>query len=243
MKLLKLLSIILITCFVSSCNEDVNTAVLSTSNLDANWWKSRHENVLAEIKESSPQLIMIGNSITHGLDDENNIEFWDKYLNAYNTVNMGFGGDRTENVIWRLENGEIDGINPKVATLMIGTNNTDGNNFEEVTQPEELAEGIWKICTIINEKLPDTEIALLAIFPYGYKPEVYRNKLIQKTNDIIRTYPEKNSKIHFYDVNHVLEHEDGSLIHELMPDYLHPNTEGYRLIFDELAPEIEKLMK
>jgi beta-glucosidase len=72
---------------------------------------------------------------------------------------------------------------------------------------------------------------------------VYRNKLIQETNAIIQNFPDKHEKIHFYDVNDVLENEDGSLNHELIPDYLHPNTEGHRLIFNVLFPEIEKLMK
>ncbi len=240
---MKLVSLITIVLLAAACNNTVNTAALSTSNMDVNWWKNRHEKVLKNNIEFNPQLILIGNSITHALDDEGNKEFWDNYLKAYNTVNMGFGGDRTENVIWRLENGELDDINPKLATLMIGTNNTDGNNFEEVTNPEDLAEGIWKICSIIHEKLPDTEIALLAIFPFGHKPEVYRNTLIQKTNAIIKNFPDKNEKIHYFDVGHVLENEDGSLSYDLMPDYLHPNTEGYRLIFDALAPEIEKLMR
>ncbi len=94
---------------------------------------------------------------------------WEQYLNDLDAVNMGISGDRTENVIWRLQNGAIDGINPKVATLLIGTNNTDGNHYLEISTAEELAEGIWKICEIIREKLPDTEIVLLGILPYGYK--------------------------------------------------------------------------
>lgn len=243
MKLKEWIIIPLITLILISCNGRISSAVLSTDKLDTSWWKNRHDNVLIQIQERDPQLILIGNSITHALDDSANIEFWDKHLNQYNTVNLGFGGDRTENVIWRLENGEIDNISPKVATLLIGTNNLDGNHYSEISDPKDLAKGIWKICSIINDKLPDTEIALLAILPYGSKTENYHNRLIKETNAIIKRFPDKNKKIHYYDIGHVLEREDSRLRYDLMPDFLHPNTEGYRLIFDALAPEIEKLMK
>jgi beta-glucosidase len=239
---MKTINLFFAIVLLTGCTGTTNTAVIPTDKIDVKWWKERHEEVMQQIREKDPQLILIGNSITHALDDESNIEFWEKYLDQYNTVNMGFGGDRTENVIWRLENGEIDGINPKVATLLIGTNNLDGNHYSEITDPEDLAEGIWKICKIISEKLPETEIALLAILPYGSKPEVYHNRLINETNDIIKHFPNKNSRIHYFDVGHVLLNDEGRVRRDLMPDYLHPNTEGYRLIFDALTPEIEKLM-
>ncbi len=106
-------------------------------------------------------------------------------MNKYNTLNIGFSGDRTENVIWRLQHGELEKINPKIALLLIGTNNTDGNHFPTINNSYELEEAIWKICEIIKEKLPNTEILLLGILPYGNNIPNFRNTLNQKTNKLI----------------------------------------------------------
>ena len=110
--------------------------------------------MVIENNKANPGLILIGNSILHSLDDKNGIQVSEKYLDKYSVVNMGFSGDRTENVIWRLQNGEIDGIDPRLALVLIGTNNTDGNHYLNITQPKELAEGIWEICLVIREKIP-----------------------------------------------------------------------------------------
>lgn len=227
--------------FLSGCApHKENPAAIGTDKLDNNWWKERHERVLSQLKKD-PKLILIGNSITHMLDDSTCIPIWEKYLNQYRAVNMGFSGDRTENVIWRLQNGEIDGIHPKLANLMIGTNNVDGNNYTEITQPKELAEGIWKICQIILEKLPETEILLIGILPYGKQPN-YRNNLITETNKIISKFPEKEPKIHYRDLGYLFLNGKGGVKRELMPDVLHPNAEGQMLIFDALSNELKELI-
>ena len=116
----------------------------------------RHQSILSRL-EKNPDLILIGNSIFDSLDNEGRKEVWEKYLDQYRTVNMGISGDRTENVIWRLQKGSLKDINPKVAVILIGTNNTDGNHYLNISTPEELAGGIWKICEIVEEKLPVLE--------------------------------------------------------------------------------------
>lgn len=219
-----------------------NSAVIPTHHLDKKGWRERHEQILEKVKSSDPKLIMIGNSITHNLDSSDRKIFWDQYLNALNAVNLGISGDRTENVIWRLQNGEIDGINPKVATLLIGTNNTDGNNYLAISTPEELAEGIWKICSILREKLPETEIILMGILPYGYKPN-HRDEINKATNRIISGFPGIDSKIHYYDLGYLFLKEDGTVNNKLMPDYLHPNVEGDKLVFEVLVPVVSRLLE
>ena len=154
---------------------------------------------------------------------------------------MGISGDRTENVIWRLQNGSLENINPKVAVILIGTNNTDGNHYLNVSSPEELADGIWRICEIVEEKLPDTKILLLGILPYGYKPS-YRNNLNKATNSLISKFPRRNPNIHYTDIGHIFLKSQGKVRQELMPDYLHPNPEGHLLMFETLEGRIERLM-
>ena len=154
-----------------------------------------------------------------------------------NTGRWGYSGDRTENVIWRLQNGELDGIHPRLATLLIGTNNTDGNHYTEITQPVDLAGAIWEICAIIREKLPETDIILLGILPYGYN-ENLRNNINMSTNKIISAFPDKDPKIHYRDLGYLFVDEKGKVNKELMPDFLHPNAEGHRLMFEALKKDM-----
>ena len=216
-----------------------NPASIPTDKLANNWWKERHELVL-EKNKLNPELILIGNSILHTLDDTSRIIVWEKYLDQYNAVNMGFSGDRTENVIWRLQNGEINGINPKLAILLIGTNNTDGNHYLNITQPKELAEATCEICKIIRQKLPDTQILLLGIFPYGYKPN-HRDNINKATNEIISGFPTKDNHIYYRDISPVFLDADKKVKKSLMPDYLHPNAEGHMLMFEALENDIINL--
>lgn len=207
---------------------------------EGEWWMERHQGILNKLVKD-PELILIGNSIIHSLDNENRQEVWEKFLDRYRAVNMGFSGDRTENVIWRLENGSLENINPKLALILIGTNNTDGNHYLNISTPEELAGGIWKICEIVVEKLPDTKILIMGILPYGYKPN-HRDNINKATNNLISKFPEKHTNINYIDIGQVYLDADGKVRQELMPDYLHPNPEGHLLMFEALEENIEKLM-
>jgi beta-glucosidase len=207
-----------------------------------NWWMNRHRKVLETIKTKKTELILIGNSILNLLDDSSRAEVWDVYLNKYNTVNMGFSGDRTENVLWRLQNGEIDGINPKVALVLIGTNNTDGNHYLSITPPEELSEAIWAICRVIRKKLPETKILLLGIFPYGRYPN-YRNHIITKTNSYLEKFPERDDMIRYKYIGNIFLDENGKIDKSLLYDYLHPSPKGHMLMFKALENDIDELMK
>ncbi|WP_273277757.1 GDSL-type esterase/lipase family protein [Maribacter polysiphoniae] len=204
------------------------------------WWINQHQTILNRLNPNS-EMILVGNSIFHTLDNEDREGVWQKHLDTYNTINMGISGDRTENVIWRLENGSLENINPKVAVVLIGTNNTDGNHYLTISTPEELAGGIRKICTIIHKKLPNTKILLMGILPYGNKPN-HRDNINKATNNIISKFPEENPFIHYIDIGPVYYNEEGMVNRELMPDYLHPNAEGHMLMFKTLEGQIEKLM-
>jgi len=208
---------------------------------DGDWWNNRHKTIVDRL-DSNPELILVGNSIFHTLEEEDRKEVWTKYLDRYRTVDMGISGDRTENVIWRIENGTLEGINPKVAVVLIGTNNTDGNHYLNISTPTELAEGIYKICNLINEKLPETEILLMGILPYGYNPN-HRDNINKATNKLIASFPKKNPKIHYINIGSKYVDENGKIKKELMPDYLHPNAEGHLIMFEALDADIQKLMK
>lgn len=128
-----------------------------------------------------------------------------------------------------------------MALVLIGTNNTDGNHFLNISTPEELAGGIWKIFEILGEKLPGTKIILLGILPYGYRPN-HRNNINKATNSLISQFPERNPNIHYIDIGHVFLDAKGKAKPEFMPDYLHPNAEGHQLMFEALESDIVRMM-
>jgi beta-glucosidase len=146
-------------------------------------WTARHEQILARTRQGNVDLVMIGDSITHGWDDEG-FKVWDEYYGRRRAVNLGFGGDRTEHVLWRLDHGEIDGINPKLVVVMIGTNNT-GTRHDP---PEETAAGIQAILTTLRTRLPGAKILLLAVFPRGASANDPFRRLNAAINDRLRHY-------------------------------------------------------
>jgi beta-glucosidase len=133
-------------------------------------WMKMHEAFLARAKESQGvDLLFLGDSITQGWMGRNKegrgpAEVWERYYGPRNAADFGIGGDRTQHVLWRIENGEVEGITPKVTVLMIGTNNLGANTNDEI------AAGIEAIVAKLRDLLPDTRILLLGIFPRGETP-------------------------------------------------------------------------
>lgn len=201
------------------------------------WWQPRHEQKLKDLKEQKTvDLLMIGDSITHSWENAGK-PVWDKYYAPRNAFNIGFSGDRTEQVLWRFDHGEIDGIDPKLAIIMIGTNNT-GHRQDD---PAHTAAGIQAIVKRLRKKLPSTKVLLLAIFPRGAQA----GDRLRKINDAIN---EKISKladdkhVFYLDINRKFLQDDGTLSKSIMPDLLHPNREGYELWAKAMEPKIVQLM-
>ena len=135
------------------------------------WWTLRNDAVNERVKQGNVDLLMIGDSITHGWEGGGK-KYWERYYAPRNGVNMGFGGDRTQHVLWRLEHGHLEGISPKLAVLMIGTNNSNGKD----NTAEEIADGIIAICRKLRAECPRMKILILAIFPRGPEPSDQREK-------------------------------------------------------------------
>jgi len=216
---------------ISTVEVGKHSAVTPAHRLD--WWGLRHQQILDRIKQGNVDLIFIGDSITHRWEHKGR-KIWDQHYSKRNAVNMGFGGDTTQHVLWRLEHGEIDGISPKVAVVMIGTNNS------HVNTPEEIADGIKLICKTLRTKLPKTKILLMAIFPRGEKPSPQRD-VNDKASEIASNIAD-GKMIHYININHKFLAEDGSLPKEVMPDYLHPNTKGYKIWAEAIEPKLVRLM-
>ena len=225
---------------------DYRTASVTPSPLNESWsldwWMPRHEEKLAEIARRKAagertELVFIGDSITHHWEKEQP-ELFKTFYGRYNALDLGYGGDRTENVLWRLQHGEIDGIAPKVAVLMIGTNNT---GFRQEA-PELIYAGIKRDIAEIRKRLPKTKLLLLAIFPRGEKPDDTLRVLNEKVNAMLPKLAD-NKHVFFLNMNKAFLAADGTLSKDIMPDLLHPNAEGYKIWQREMQPELDKLMR
>jgi beta-glucosidase len=205
------------------------------------WWLPRHEQKLKEkaalvAAGTPPELVFIGDSITQGWEKDG-VNVWQRHYAAHHALALGFGGDRTENALWRLQHGEIDGIRPKAVVLMIGTNNT-GHRGED---PATTAAGIKRLLDEIGQRLPDAKILLLAIFPRGEKPDDGLRRLNDRVNQQIATYA-NGRNIHFLDIGPSLLQADGTLSKDVMPDLLHPNEKGYGIWQRAMAPKLDELL-
>ena len=206
------------------------------------WWLPRHADKLAEIARRKAvgertDLVFIGDSITHNWEKENK-PLWEAFWGRYGALNLGYGGDRTENVLWRLQHGEIDGIDPKVVVLMIGTN----NNGLRHDAPETIAAGIRRDVAEIRARLPRTKVLLLAVFPRGATPDDPLRVVNDRVNALLPALAD-GTHVVFLDMNRAFLRPDGTLSKDVMPDLLHPNADGYRIWQRAMQPTLDGLMR
>lgn len=211
---------------------------IQTAKWAEKWWMPRHEQKLKELKEMEKvDLLFIGDSITHGFESGGKA-VWDKFYAPRKAFNIGYSGDRTEHVIWRLQNGEVEGISPKLAVIMIGTNNT-GHRKDP---PKHTAAGIQKIIEELQARLGNTKILLLGIFPRDEKPDGQYRVINDGVNRLIKGYASEEKGIYFLDISNRFLDKDGKLGKSIMPDLLHPNAKGYAIWAEAIEPTVEKLM-
>ena len=165
-----------------------------------------------------------------------------KNLKIGQRLALGFGGDRTENVLWRLQHGEIDGLAPKAVVLMIGTNNSNGKD----NTSDEIAEGIEAIVKEIHKRSPKTKVLLLAVFPRATgkdkDAQAAQTAKINAINDRIAKLDDGGKTVKYLDIGKKFLATDGSIPKEIMPDQLHLSPKGYRIWADAVAPTLKELM-
>ncbi|MCH9654303.1 MAG: acetylxylan esterase [Planctomycetes bacterium] len=194
----------------------------------------RHKKINKRVSEGNVDLVFIGDSITSGWENRG-AKVWEKFYSKRNAVNLGIGGDRTQHVIWRLDNGNIKGISPKAAVVMIGTNNSRDNTSEQI------AEGVKGIVEQLRNKLPDTKVLLLAIFPRGENNDDTRRQVTQKTNAKISKLADGNH-VHYLDIGSKFMNDNGVLTRGMMPDQLHLSQQGYEIWAESIESKLCKLL-
>ncbi|MEP2307294.1 sulfatase/phosphatase domain-containing protein, partial [Rhodopirellula bahusiensis] len=214
---------------------DVNTATIPATRGDEPGWQKRNLSMSKLAKTAKPKLAFIGDSITQGWEGRGK-KVWEENYAELDAINLGIGGDRTENIVWRLTHGNLGKIKPEVAVLMIGTNNT-GHFMQDPTQ---IAEGVEKILSILQEKLPKTKIVLQAIMPRGKtKMDLMRLNNIAVNDRIAKMVDGEN--IVYVDLGDHFMNEDGTIDPAIMPDYLHLSEKGYEIWADALSPTLQSL--
>ena len=215
------------------------TPQAQTSEYVDEWWMLRHQAKLDEVarRNNNVNLLMVGDSITQGWEDEENSGLWQAYFEPRNALNLGYSGDRTEQVLWRLQNGEIDGLTPKATVLLIGTNNT-GHRQDPA---KDTAAGIHAILRELQTRIPRTTIVLHAIFPCGESSTDPLRRLNAEINDIIATYADGDT-VRLFDIGHEFVDENGQLDLNLMPDLLHLSPAGYRIWAESLLPLLDEIL-
>ncbi|MEO7297287.1 MAG: platelet-activating factor acetylhydrolase IB subunit [Verrucomicrobiota bacterium] len=234
-------SLLLLALAGSLATAAENTATVPAPR-DANWVK-RHEGFVEETKtkKENVDLLFLGDSITDGWRNKGKM-VWEKFYAPRNALNLGIGGDRTQNVLWRLQNGEVDGLKPKVVVLLIGINNTpnEKDGTTRNTAPE-IVEGITAVVKEIQTRMPKAKVLLLAVFPYKQKGDPMRDKVAEINKRISKLA--KKKRVTFLDINQKFLEADGTLPTDVMPDLLHPNEKGYQIWADAIEPTLVKLLK
>src|SRR5690349_11303218 len=208
-------------------------------------WPKRHAAIVALMKERQPEIVMLGDSIIHfwggdpggeGVQGRNTApDVWKSAFEGRTVVNLGYGWDRTENVLWRLRHGEFEGVSPKVVVIMIGTNNVTLNTAEEI------AAGVTAIVDEVHQRSKTSRILLLGIFPRGVKPDANR-ATIDDINQRLAKLDGRDGAVTYLDIGPKFLEADGSISKDVMYDFLHPSAKGYEIWVEAMKPTLTRLL-
>jgi lysophospholipase L1-like esterase len=206
-------------------------------------WMKRHEEFTGLARQGGVDVAFFGDSLTDYWRERGRAS-WDRYFAPLRAANFGISGDRTQQVLWRIDRGELDGIEPKVVVLLIGSNNlTPGlgeNSLTPKNTPAETAAGVAAIVDVLRRRLPRCRILLHAILPRDNPADPIRHE-VTETNVALARLADGTS-VRFVDLGSRFLSPDGTISRDIMPDLLHLNTAGYALWADALHPPLTELL-
>jgi lysophospholipase L1-like esterase len=213
-----------------------HVATRPADRLNEAWWKERHERFNHISREGQAEVVFLGDSITQGWEGPGK-DAWQEFYGQRNAANFGNSGDRTEHVLWRLENGNFDGLSPRLIVIMIGTNNIGHRS----STPQQAAEGVRAIVEKLHAKLPEAQLLLLGVFPRGEKPDDELRQQAAEVNRHIQNLDELDF-VTYMDIAERFLEEDGTISKEIMPDYLHLSPAGYERWAQAIEPRVSSLL-
>jgi lysophospholipase L1-like esterase len=201
-----------------------------------------HEQLVEKAKRGGIDVYFVGDSITRrwGCSDPqyaNLLENWRANFFGWNAGDFGWGADQTQNILWRLENGELDGVNPKVIVILAGTNNVGPRPKAEAV--EDVTRGLKAIVDVCRQKAPGATIILTGIFPRN--DNMAAVPVINRINDNLAKMADGNA-VRYLNVNDKLADKEGRLFEGMMQDKLHPTAKGYQVWADGLKPILTELL-
>ena len=226
-------------CLTVSAQEPKDNPAVKPLNRDI----PRHKQFLKTVEKGEGDVIFLGDSITHGWEGQK--KTWDEAFGEFKPVNLGIGGDQTGHVLWRITEGkEIDPLKPKLAVIMIGTNNTGGHSAEQI------AGGVKAIVETLQKAKPDMKVLVLGVFPRAggigkddpVAPAEKLNPKIKQINDILAKLAD-DKKVFYKDIGGKFLNKDGGLERKVMPDLLHLSADGYKIWADAIKDDVAKLVK
>jgi beta-glucosidase len=221
--------------------EETNLAAVPQPRQDPHlppgWWLYRHTQKLQQTKLGQPALLFLGDSMTHDWEGAG-AKVWKTYYEHRNAANYGYDGDATQHVLWRIKQGELDGLNPKLIVLNVGATNLDPGNFT----PAQTAGGIHAVLEAIQQKCPSTRVLLLALFPRGFRAQDELRQKCEEVNALLPPLADGN-RVFLLNINHVFLNAEGNLSNSVFSDPVHLSTKGYFLWAEAVEPTIQRLLE
>jgi beta-glucosidase len=223
-----------------------NAAIVPVARVDNERWIARNQEFVDRAKQGAEQgdieIIFMGDSITQQWETAGE-PVWREFYSERKVVNFGIGGDRTQHLLWRIQNGNVEGLAkpkaghaPRLVVMMIGTNNSNGDDHTAA----EIAEGIKACVTAVRERLPETKVLLLSIFPRGETPSPQREKNAEASRLAAAIADDK--MVFHLDLTDRFVEPDGTIKKEIMPDFLHLSEEGYRRWASGMEAKLAELL-
>ncbi len=201
------------------------------------FFRQKHQANIAVAKQGTADMLFLGDSITDFWRNEDGPfagkKVLDEHFGDWNIANFGIAGDTTQGVLFRLQNGEGEGFQPKAVMLMIGTNNSNANTAAEI------AEGIGAVVLELQKRFPDTKILLLGIFPRGAVTDPVRNQITEINQNVSKLHD--NKSVFYMDIGKQFLDENGNIPQDIMADALHPSAKGYERWAKAVRPKLEEL--
>src|SRR5712692_6103066 len=200
-----------------------------------------HEQLVEKARCGKIDVYFVGDSITRrwgATDYPDFLAYWKQNFFGWNAANFGWGGDTIQNILWRLENGELDDVNPKIIVILAGTNNV-GRKPDDDATVADITKGIKALVDLCRTKAPNATIVLTAIFPRNDSMAVIPT--INRINDNIAKFADGKT-VRFLNINHKLADKDGALFDGVTVDKLHPSLKGYQIWADALKPIFTEIL-
>ena len=220
--------------FPAFAQELESTTPVAAKTNGEKWWNGNCERIDADIKKMDGKIdvAFVGDSITARWRDSEN---WKQHWGSYRSVNMGIGGDQTQHVLWRLQNGDLDGYKAKLFVVMIGTNNMWGKD----ATPANAAAGVKAVLDLIKSKHPESRILLMSLLPTGEKPNPGRDKR-KEVNGLISKFAGGN--VEYVDIWDKYLNAEGMISKDDMHDFLHLAPKGYDIWAEAISGKVKEIV-